>query len=107
MKPFSEYHPDMPEIALPREIEALIESVDINEVSIKPQTARVLAYALLAQVLSRQNEIQRETDINKKLNLIADQNRYNAYLSILQIAIDSNDPQLLRKIRRRWTEKSY
>jgi hypothetical protein len=100
MKPFSKYHYDMSEIALDRELETLLESVDIHETSIKPQIARVISYAILASVISRQNAIQRESDINKKLNLLAEQNRYNAYLSILQIAIDQNDPTLLRKIRR-------
>ena len=42
-----------------------------------------------------------------RYNVYGKKYRYNAYLSILQIAIDSNDPQLPRKIRRRWKEKSY
>lgn len=83
------------------ELESILESIDINEIAIKPQTARVLSYALLSRVLSSKSRIESERDVSKKIDLLAELQTNNAYLAILQIAIDQNDPTLLRKIRRR------
>jgi hypothetical protein len=74
---------------------------DINEVSIKPNTARLFSYALLTRAHNHRNAVRSSDDTNAKLNALADLMTDAVYLSLVSIATDQSDPMILRKIPRR------
>jgi hypothetical protein len=74
---------------------------DLNELKVKPRTARVFSLFLLTRILNKRKQLKTEEDISKKLDYIADMLLEVSYFSTLMIAIDNNDPTLLQKVRKR------
>tara|TARA_R110002074_G_scaffold361031_1_gene534021 strand:- start:85 stop:417 length:333 start_codon:yes stop_codon:yes gene_type:complete len=72
--------------------------LQINEVSIKPNTARIIAITLISRLHTIRNKIKSEKNISNKINNLTDLIAQVAYLEMLSIATDQNDPNLLRKI---------
>lgn len=70
---------------------------DLNEI-IKPNTARIIALAVLSKAVSHQKQTKNAESAEEKLNKITDLVMSIAYLNILQIATDTNDLTLMRKI---------
>jgi glutamine cyclotransferase len=79
----------------------LYEYLTLDEVSIKPTTARVVALALISKLLNRRTKVKQEEDLANKINHLADLNADVSYLLLLVIATEQNDPRLLRKIPKR------
>lgn len=77
------------------------ELFDLDEAAIKPQTARIFAFALLSRVLSHRQAVKNASDTEAKLDALSDLVADVAYVALLQIATDQNDPNLLRKLPRR------
>ena len=76
-----------------------LDSEQLDEIAIKPSTARIFAIALISRVISRKKAVQSTDDTNAKLNALADLTADAAYLSALSVAIDQNDPSILRKLK--------
>ena len=76
-----------------------LDSDQLDEIAIKPSTARMFAIALISRVISRKKAVQSTDDTNAKLNALADLTADAAYLSALSVAIDQNDPTIMRKLK--------
>lgn len=74
---------------------------ELDEIAIKPQTARIFAFSLLSRALSHRQAVKNESDPAAKLDALADLVADVAYVALLQIATDQNDPSILRKLPRR------
>ena len=72
----------------------------INEAALKPSTARSFALMLTARMIEHRKRVKAATDIGEKIDHLSDLISDAAYMSLLSIAVDQNDPNLLRKIRR-------
>ena len=79
----------------------LYDTETINEIAIKPNTARLFAIALISNVLKTRDKVQQSDKIESKINELSVLMTQVAYMLLLTIATDQNDPTLLRKIRRR------
>lgn len=79
----------------------LYDTETIDELAIKPNTARLFAIALISNVLKTRDKVQQKDDIDSKINELSVLMTQVAYMLLLTIATDQNDPTLLRKIRRR------
>jgi hypothetical protein len=73
---------------------------EINEAALKPTTARTIALMLTARMIEHRKRVRGATDTSEKIVHLSDQVSDAAYMSLLSIAVDQNDPNLLRKIRR-------
>ena len=97
MKTFKQYlSEDMNDISL----NELLQT-DINEIAIRPTTARAISVALIARILNQRKDVQSAPDLETKIDRVADLIASTSYLSILQIATDQNDINLIRRIPRR------
>ena len=72
----------------------------LDELTFPENTARLFALVLLARINKRRNEIKVISDSDTKMNAIADLMVDCSYLSALSIAIDYNDTNILRRIRK-------
>jgi hypothetical protein len=72
----------------------------LDELTFPDSTARLLALVLLGRINKRRNDIRQIEDPDSKLNAIADLMVDCSYLSALSIAIDHNDTNILRRIRK-------
>jgi hypothetical protein len=52
-----------------------------------------------SRVISRKKAVQSTDDTKAKLNALADLTADAAYLSALSVAIDQNDPTIMRKLK--------
>ena len=77
------------------------QRVPLDELSLRPCTARILAIAILARISAHRTAVKKTSDPNTKIDALADLIADTAYLSALQIAVDQNDPALIRQIPRR------
>ena len=73
---------------------------EINEIALKPSTARAIALMVTARMIEHRKWVKSATDTNEKIDHLSDLVSDAAYMSLLSIAVDQNDPNLLRKIRR-------
>jgi hypothetical protein len=73
---------------------------EINEIALKPSTARSFALVLTARMVEHRKRVKSATDANEKIDHLSDLVSDAAYMSLLSIAVDQNDPSLMRKIRR-------
>jgi hypothetical protein len=73
---------------------------EINEIALKPSTARAIALMVTARMIEHRKWVKSATDTNEKIDHLTDLVSDAAYMSLLSIAVDQNDPNLLRKIRR-------
>jgi len=74
------------------------EDESLNEVSIKPNTARIIALMLLARINTIRSKAKSEESLTVKINHLTDLMTQMSYLAILNIATDQSDATLLRKI---------
>ncbi len=72
----------------------------LDELTFPENTARLFALVLLARINKRRNEIKFISDTDTKMDAIADLMVDCSYLSALSIAIDHNDTNILRRIRK-------
>ena len=72
----------------------------LNEISLKPSTARAFALMLTARMLQHRKNVRSATDTNDKLDHLSDLISDAAYMSLLSVAVEQNDASLMRKIRR-------
>ena len=73
---------------------------EINEIALKPSTARAIALMVTARMIEHRKRVKAATDTNEKIDHLSDLVSDAAYMSLLSIAVDQNDPNLIRKIRR-------
>jgi hypothetical protein len=76
-----------------------LDTEQLDEIAIKSSTARMFALGLIRRVISRKKAVQSTDDTNAKLNALADLTADAAYLSALSVAIDQNDPTIMRKLK--------
>ena len=69
--------------------------------ALKPETARIFAFALISRVMSHRNDVHNATGAEAKIDKMSDLVTDIAYIALLQIAMYQNDSRLLRKIPRR------
>lgn len=73
---------------------------ELDEVySVKPTTARYLSLALLTKLLNSRKEVQSAETTEDKLDALSDMLLHASYLDVLSIAINQNDPRLIKKVR--------
>jgi hypothetical protein len=72
----------------------------INEIALKPSTARAVALMVTARMVEHRKRVKSATDTNEKIDHLSDLVSDAVSMSLLSIAVDQNDPGLLRKIRR-------
>jgi hypothetical protein len=77
-----------------------VDEDQINEIALRPSTSRAFALMLTARMLQHRKNVRNATDLNDKLDHLSDLVSDAAYMSLLSIAVDQNDPSLMRKIRR-------
>ena len=62
---------------------------------------KTIAIALQLKVNAIKNSIRSQTDVSRKIDLLAQQNSYVASLTLLDIATSTNDRSLLGKSRKK------
>jgi hypothetical protein len=72
----------------------------INEVALKPSTARAFALMLTVRMTGHRKQVRSATDVGEKIDHLSDLISDAAYMSLLGVAIEQGDQSLLRKIRR-------
>lgn len=71
---------------------------DLTEATVRKGSVKSTVRRLQKQIKDISKKIHRTSDINQKLDLIADQNRFTAALTALAIAIDQDDLLILNRI---------
>jgi hypothetical protein len=65
-----------------------------------PIWLKVTVGGMVMKIKNLDNMIKSENDINKKLNLLSNQNTLLSYISGLSIAVGSNDKVLMNRLKK-------
>ena len=65
-----------------------------------PSWVKGTTILLTAQVRSLSQKIESETDLGKKINLLARQNNLISYILTLGIGVNARDPSLMSRVRK-------
>jgi hypothetical protein len=72
----------------------------INEVALKPSTARAFALMLTIRMQEHRKRVRNAVDVGEKIDHLSDLISDAAYMSLLGVAVEQGDQSLLRKIRK-------
>lgn len=72
---------------------------DLQEVAIKPQTARFVALALLTKIIRDKKKVATADTTDRKIDALSDMIVDGAYLSALAVAVEQGDGLILRRLR--------
>ena len=64
-----------------------------------PVWTKVVVGGIILKIRNLQSQINTETDANKKLDLIGQQNVLMSYISGISVAINSKDNQFMNKVK--------
>jgi len=65
-----------------------------------PVWTKVVVGGIILKIRNLQTQINTETDANKKLDLISQQNVLMSYISGISVAVNSKDNQFMNKVKR-------
>ena len=65
-----------------------------------PVWTKVVVGGIVLKIRNLQSQINTETDANKKLDLISQQNVLMSYISGISVAVNSKDNQFMNKVKR-------